>query len=121
MTTVRDEPHAVAVPAVPRFRTTTLPTPPPSISDTTDLGCSDFVEQVTEYLESALETAEPQRIEEHLAGCDGCTDYLHQIRETVTALRALNEAGNSITRGRMRATTSKRRMGSASKGNEDDR
>lgn len=64
------------------------------VSVTPELACRDLVEEVTGYLESALETAERQRVEEHLAGCDGCTDYLHQIRKTVTALRSLDQAGD---------------------------
>lgn len=57
----------------------------------------NFVEQVTGYLESALELAARQRIEEHFAGCDGCAEYLHQIRETVAALRCLNTVDDSTT------------------------
>jgi len=48
-----------------------------------DMDCEELVELVTEYLEDALEASERTRLEEHLAGCDGCTVYLEQMRTTI--------------------------------------
>ena len=48
-----------------------------------DLPCQEVVEIVTDYLEGALSTAERRRFERHLAGCEHCTEYLAQIRETI--------------------------------------
>jgi anti-sigma factor RsiW len=51
--------------------------------DTVSLGCREFVELVTAYLEGALETSDQRRFEEHLAACGNCTIYLEQIRQTI--------------------------------------
>ena len=50
------------------------------------LACREFVELVTDYLEGALPPEEVARIEHHLAGCDGCTEYLEQMRATIRTL-----------------------------------
>jgi anti-sigma factor RsiW len=42
--------------------------------------CIHFVELVTDYLEGMLPGDVRRRIEEHLAGCDGCDAYLEQMR-----------------------------------------
>ena len=51
--------------------------------------CAEFVELVTAYLEGALDRDTERRFVEHMARCDGCDRYLHQIRETVTQLGRL--------------------------------
>jgi anti-sigma factor RsiW len=48
-----------------------------------DLPCQEVVEMVTDYLEGALAPADRRRLEKHLAGCEHCTEYLAQIRETI--------------------------------------
>ncbi len=48
-----------------------------------ELTCKEMVELVTEYLEGTLSPADKQRFEAHLAGCDGCTTYLEQMRQTI--------------------------------------
>lgn len=48
-----------------------------------ELTCKEVVEIVTDYLEGALSTEERARFERHLAGCDGCGNYLQQMRETI--------------------------------------
>jgi anti-sigma factor RsiW len=47
------------------------------------LVCQQAVELVTDYLEGALSRADHRRFEKHLARCDGCTEYLAQIRATI--------------------------------------
>lgn len=47
-----------------------------------DLPCRDLVELVTDYLEGALDAGLSARLEEHLAGCDACVDYVEQMRTT---------------------------------------
>ena len=47
------------------------------------LSCQELVELVTDYLEGALSPADLRRFEEHIAGCDGCTEYLAQFRRTI--------------------------------------
>ena len=49
-----------------------------------DLVCQKVVELVTDYLEGALSPADRQRLETHLAGCPNCTEYLAQMRETIS-------------------------------------
>jgi anti-sigma factor RsiW len=47
------------------------------------LSCQELVELVTEYLDNELPPADRARFEAHIAGCDGCTGYLEQIRVTI--------------------------------------
>jgi anti-sigma factor RsiW len=47
------------------------------------LSCQELIELVTAYLDSALPAADRARFEEHIAGCDGCTGYIEQIRVTI--------------------------------------
>lgn len=47
------------------------------------LNCQELVELVTEYLEGALASADLRRFEEHVAVCDGCREYLEQLRQTI--------------------------------------
>jgi anti-sigma factor RsiW len=47
------------------------------------LGCQEFVELVTAYLEGGLDAADQRRFDEHLAACGNCTQYLEQIRQTI--------------------------------------
>ena len=48
-----------------------------------EVPCQEVVEMVTDYLERALSPADHRRFEKHLAGCEHCTEYLAQIRETI--------------------------------------
>jgi anti-sigma factor RsiW len=48
-----------------------------------ELACQQVVELVTAYLEDALGPADRERFEEHLVFCDGCANYLDQMRTTV--------------------------------------
>lgn len=48
-----------------------------------ELACNEMVELVTAYLEDALESVDRERFEEHLVFCDGCDEYLEQMRATV--------------------------------------
>ena len=55
------------------------------------LTCHEVVELVTDYLEDALPPDERRRVEEHLSGCEGCTRYLAQMRETIRLTGMLTE------------------------------
>ena len=50
------------------------------------LSCQQMVELVTEYLDGVMEPRRRARFEAHLAGCDGCTNYLEQFRTTVAVV-----------------------------------
>jgi anti-sigma factor RsiW len=49
------------------------------------LACNELVALVTDYLEGALPPSERNRVERHIATCDGCTRYIEQIRATIAA------------------------------------
>jgi anti-sigma factor RsiW len=49
-----------------------------------DLVCQQAVELVTDYLEGTLSRAARRRFEAHLANCPNCTEYLAQMRETIS-------------------------------------
>ncbi len=48
-----------------------------------ELTCREVVELVTAYLEDGLDPPDRERFEEHLVFCDGCENYLEQMRTTV--------------------------------------
>jgi predicted anti-sigma-YlaC factor YlaD len=56
-----------------------------------ELTCQELVELVTEYLEGTLPLVEQRRFDEHLAGCQGCHNYLQQMRETIRLTGKLTE------------------------------
>jgi anti-sigma factor RsiW len=49
-----------------------------------DLVCQQAVELVTDYLEDTLSRGDRRRFESHLGGCPHCTEYLAQMRATIT-------------------------------------
>jgi predicted anti-sigma-YlaC factor YlaD len=50
-----------------------------------ELACREVVELVTAYLDHALIPADRERFEEHLVFCEGCGNFLEQMRGTVEA------------------------------------
>jgi predicted anti-sigma-YlaC factor YlaD len=61
--------------------------------DTEAVSCRELVELVTDYLEGALAPGDLRRFEEHIALCDGCTEYLHQFRQTIQVVGAITPEG----------------------------
>jgi anti-sigma factor RsiW len=57
----------------------------------TELTCKELVEIVTDYLEDRLPPGDRRRFEQHLAGCEGCRNYLDQMRETIHLVGTLAE------------------------------
>ena len=55
------------------------------------LTCAQVVELVTEYLEDGLSETDRARFEAHLSGCDGCTNYLDEIRVTIAIVGRVHE------------------------------
>jgi predicted MFS family arabinose efflux permease len=53
-----------------------------------ELACKDLVELVADYLDGALAPDRKDALERHLAGCDGCVEYVEQIASTMRALQA---------------------------------
>jgi anti-sigma factor RsiW len=64
--------------------------------DSSGLACVELVELVTDYLEGALPDADRVRFEAHIAGCDGCTAYVHQMRETLALMGELTTESLSV-------------------------
>jgi Putative zinc-finger len=59
--------------------------------DPGELTCRELVKLVTDYLEGALSEHDRLRFEDHLRGCEGCTTYLEQIRETIALAGQIDE------------------------------
>lgn len=57
----------------------------------TALTCKELVELVTDYLEGTLPADVRARMDRHLAGCDGCTNYLEQMRQTIRLTGQIQE------------------------------
>ena len=57
-----------------------------------ELTCAEAVELVTAYLEGALDADARRHFELHLADCDGCSNYLDQMRTTIATTGRLAEA-----------------------------
>ncbi len=55
------------------------------------LTCKELVELVTEYFEGTLPEHDQARFEAHLATCQGCRNYLQQMRQTIHLLGELTE------------------------------
>jgi anti-sigma factor RsiW len=57
-----------------------------------ELACREVVELVTAYIEDALDSSDRERFEEHLVFCDGCANYLEQMRTTIRLTGSLDQA-----------------------------
>lgn len=55
------------------------------------LTCKQLVMLITEYVEGALSARERARFDEHLMKCDGCSEYLRQLRTTIRIVGRLRE------------------------------
>ena len=62
-----------------------------TIENTRPLACRELVELVTDYFEGQLSPADRERFERHIAGCDGCSTYVEQMRVTLRALGRIPE------------------------------
>ena len=63
-----------------------------------DMTCQELVSLVTDYLEGALTPSERARFEAHLAECDGCGEYLDQMRTTIRLVGELGDDAISPVR-----------------------
>lgn len=64
---------------------------PETSSGSGALTCQELVELVTDYFENALPEKERERVEAHLASCDGCDTYVEQMRQTIETLGVLQQ------------------------------
>jgi len=56
-----------------------------------DVTCREIVQLVTDYLEGALPPERTESVEMHLAYCNGCVNYLDQMREAIRLSGTLAE------------------------------
>ncbi len=57
-----------------------------------EMTCKELVELVTDYLEGTLPEDIRVRMDNHLSGCSGCTNYLEQMRQTIRLTGELQES-----------------------------
>jgi anti-sigma factor RsiW len=62
-----------------------------SRADRPEMACHELVEVVSDYIEGRLPASDATRFEAHLEICDGCRNYLDQMRATIYALGHLPE------------------------------
>lgn len=53
--------------------------------------CKELVELVTEYIEGTLPDDVRIRVEAHLTSCEGCTNYVEQMRQTIQLTGKIRE------------------------------
>ena len=75
------------------------------MTDADDLACIELVEQVTDFLEGALEPDARARFEQHLEQCDGCGEHLQQVRRTIALLHAVPHEDSLSPEARSRLLT----------------
>ena len=56
-----------------------------------ELTCKELVELIIDYLEGKLPDEVRMRLENHLSKCNGCTNYLEQMRRTIRLTGELRE------------------------------
>ena len=56
------------------------------------LACQELVELVTSYLEGALSPEARAAFEHHIGTCDGCGEYVQQMRQTIELTGTLTPA-----------------------------
>jgi predicted anti-sigma-YlaC factor YlaD len=57
-----------------------------------EIVCREFAELATDYLEGAMPDETLELVEEHLAMCDWCRDYLDQMETTARVVVAAEPA-----------------------------
>jgi hypothetical protein len=55
----------------------------PVLSRPEDITCREIVRIVNDYVEGALRADQREAVELHLNLCDGCSDYLAQLRMSI--------------------------------------
>ena len=61
------------------------------MSSPEDIACREIVEIVTDYLEGALPPERREALELHLSYCEGCVNYLDQLRAAIRLSGSLSE------------------------------
>ena len=56
-----------------------------------DVQCREVVTVLTDYLEGALPAEQRAALEQHLLTCEGCTNYVDQMRTSIDLTGRLQE------------------------------
>ena len=56
------------------------------------LTCHELTEVLTDYLEGVMAPEDRARFDAHLQLCEGCVNYVSQMRQTIRAVHALQPA-----------------------------
>ena len=59
------------------------------MSSERSITCQELTEVLTDYLEGVMAAEDRLRLEEHLAICEGCGNYVTQMRQTIQTLHEL--------------------------------
>jgi len=62
------------------------------VSSLRTITCQQLTEVLTDYLEGVMPLEDRARFEAHLAICEGCVNYVTQMRQTIAATRELQPA-----------------------------
>jgi predicted anti-sigma-YlaC factor YlaD len=60
-------------------------------ADLRAMRCRDLVELASDYLEMALDDRESERLDRHLRLCQGCREYVQQLRRVIGLLARLGD------------------------------
>ena len=71
------------------------------MSDAESMDCNELVELVTAYLDGALDLDTRARLDIHLTECEGCENYLQQLRATVDTLGKVRDELDPALRDRL--------------------
>jgi len=58
----------------------------------TMLTCRQVLDYLSDYVDAHLPAAERARLDEHLAGCPQCVDYLENFKATLAACPSLRDS-----------------------------
>jgi len=62
------------------------------VSTSRSITCQELTEVLTDYLEGVMPREDSARLEAHLELCEGCVNYVTQMRQTLDATRQLRPA-----------------------------
>lgn len=62
------------------------------IRDRLVITCADALDLMTVFLDEALGDDDRQRLQTHLAGCEACSVYLDQLKQTVEVVATVKGA-----------------------------
>jgi anti-sigma factor (TIGR02949 family) len=60
------------------------------------LSCGEVLAHLSDYLDGELEAPFRQRLEAHLAGCEGCARFGGELQATVRALKLRLSSGAAL-------------------------